>query len=70
VEDGWLLAEYLTKAASIESALHDFTERRFERCRLIVETSLRIGELEVAGAPHTEQQQLFAEGMDALAEPV
>jgi 2-polyprenyl-6-methoxyphenol hydroxylase-like FAD-dependent oxidoreductase len=69
VEDGWLLAEYLTNATSIEAALHDFTERRFQRCRFIVETSLRIGELEVAGAPHLEQQQLFAEGMKVLAEP-
>lgn len=70
VEDGWLLAEYLTKATSIEAGLRDFTERRYERCRFIVETSLRIGELEVEGAPHSEQQQLFAEGMKALAEPV
>lgn len=70
VEDGWLLAEYLTKATSIEAGLRDFTERRYERCRFIVETSLRIGELEVAGASHSEQQQLFAEGMKALAEPV
>lgn len=70
VEDGWLLAEYLSRATSIEGGLRDFTERRYERCRFIVETSLRIGELEVAGAPHAEQQQLFAEGMKALAEPV
>jgi 2-polyprenyl-6-methoxyphenol hydroxylase-like FAD-dependent oxidoreductase len=70
VEDGWLLGEYLTRATTIQAGLRDFTERRFERCRFIVETSLRIGQLEVAGAPYSEQQLLFSEGMKALAERV
>jgi 2-polyprenyl-6-methoxyphenol hydroxylase-like FAD-dependent oxidoreductase len=70
IEDAWLLADYLSEASSIEIALREFTERRLERCRFIVETSARIGELEVSGAPSSEQERLYAEGLEVLAAPV
>ena len=70
VEDAWVIAEHLTDGLDVEEALLSFTERRFERCRFVVETSLRIGELELAGAPSSEQEQLFAEGLQVLKSPV
>ncbi len=70
VEDAWVIAEHLSQSASMEEALRSFTERRFERCRFVVETSLEIGRLELAGAPSSQQEQLYAEGLDVLKSPV
>ncbi len=69
VEDGVLLAEHLAVAPSVEDALAAYTERRFERCRDLVETSLRLGELELAGAPGDEQERVYAEAIGRLMEP-
>src|SRR5437763_2443689 len=51
VEDGLVLAEELDRAADVPAALTAFTSRRFERCRLVVETSLQLGEWEQRPAP-------------------
>jgi 2-polyprenyl-6-methoxyphenol hydroxylase-like FAD-dependent oxidoreductase len=39
VEDGVILTEMLEQAESVEDALEGFVERRYERCRLVVENS-------------------------------
>jgi 2-polyprenyl-6-methoxyphenol hydroxylase-like FAD-dependent oxidoreductase len=69
VEDGLLLPEYLSAADSIEMALAQFTERRFGRCRDVVESSVRLGELELAGAPGPEQGRVYTEALNRLAAP-
>lgn len=46
IEDAIVLAEELAKDASVEAALEAFTQRRFERCRAIVEGSRRVGQWE------------------------
>jgi 2-polyprenyl-6-methoxyphenol hydroxylase-like FAD-dependent oxidoreductase len=69
VEDGVLLAEYLAGTSSIEDALIGFVDRRFDRCRDIVESSVRLGELELAGAPGDEQGRVYAEALARLALP-
>lgn len=48
-EDGLVLAEELQRHDAITDALHAFMERRFDRARLVVENSVKIGELEMAG---------------------
>jgi 2-polyprenyl-6-methoxyphenol hydroxylase-like FAD-dependent oxidoreductase len=70
VEDGLVLAEELEAAGSVASALERFMERRWSRCRLVVENSVRIGELEVAGADPETQQRLLGEASAALAAPI
>jgi hypothetical protein len=70
VEDGLVLAEELEAAGSVASALGRFMERRWSRCRLVVENSVRIGELEVAGADPETQQRLLGEASAALAAPI
>lgn len=70
VEDGIILAEALAGAESIEAGWHDFVERRWHRCRHVVETSLRLGELEVSGGDKAEQARLMAEAVDVLAAPI
>lgn len=69
IEDGVLLAQYVTASATLEEALPAFTERRFERCRHVVESSVRLGEMELAGASGAEQGKLYGEALALLAEP-
>ena len=47
VESGIVLAQELAKADSVDAALAAYEERRFERCRDVVETSLAIGKLQL-----------------------
>ncbi|MEY2874215.1 MAG: hypothetical protein RLZZ373_1586, partial [Pseudomonadota bacterium] len=50
VEDAIVLAQELERHDDVEQALTAFTARRYERCRTVVENSLRLGQMEVAGA--------------------
>lgn len=46
IEDGIALAEELGRAESVAAALEAFGERRYKRCKLIVEGSERVGQWE------------------------
>ncbi len=46
IEDAVVLGEELTGNDSVPAALESFMSRRFERCRLVVENSLQLGEWE------------------------
>ena len=67
VEDACVLVDELAKASNVDDALASFMERRFERCRVVVENSVRMGELEMAAAPDREQAELMRETMATLA---
>jgi 2-polyprenyl-6-methoxyphenol hydroxylase-like FAD-dependent oxidoreductase len=49
VESALVLAEELDRAAGIEAGLQAYQERRFERCRDVVETSVLVGQLQLEG---------------------
>ena len=66
VEDALILAEFLTSGIAVEQALTRFTARRYERCCMVVENSVRLGELEMRHAPGEEQAALQRESMLAL----
>jgi naringenin degradation protein FdeE len=66
VEDAIVLAEEITKSAGIPKALASFTERRFDRCRIVVENSLRLGEIECKGGSNEEHAQLMRNSMQLL----
>ena len=71
IEDSVVLAEELTRAGSVEAALAAFTARRFERCRLVVETSLQLSRWEVdppddPGLHH----RLTGRALAALSQPL
>lgn len=70
IEDAIVLAQELERNDDVEAALTAFTARRFERCRMVVENSLRLGEMEVAGAPKEEHSQLMRSTMAALLAPI
>ena len=48
-EDGIVLAQEIGRHAAVGDALRAFMDRRFERARMVVENSVRIGEMEMAG---------------------
>jgi len=70
VEDAIVLAEELERASSLEAALGRFMQRRFERCRAVVEGSARLGELEMAHASVGEHQAVSAALGRAIAQPI
>ena len=61
-----MLAEILVRDAPIGEVLSRFTARRFERCRMVVENSVWLGELEMARAAPQQQAELQRESMLAL----
>jgi 2-polyprenyl-6-methoxyphenol hydroxylase-like FAD-dependent oxidoreductase len=67
VEDAIVLAEELKASNSAAAALGRFMTRRFERCRLVVENSALLGELEMKGAPVEQHRRVAAVGRCASA---
>ena len=70
IEDALVIAEELDSADSVEAGLAAFETRRWERCRMVVENSLRLAELEIAGGDPVEHGKIMRESMMALAAPI
>jgi len=69
VEDAIVLTEELVASPSVEQALANYNRRRIPRASLVVNNSLKLGELEMAGRPMQEQAALMGTSMKAIAEP-
>ena len=70
IEDAIVLAELLT-SAPLEQALERFMARRYERCRIVVENSVQLGEWEkTPDAPDANPTALIQASMKALAAPI
>lgn len=70
LEDGLVLGDELSRPQTLAQALAAFMRRRHDRCKLVVENSLRIGELEVQGASPEAQTALVDASLRALAQPI
>lgn len=71
VEDALVLAEEIARAGGdVPGALAAFTARREKRCRLVVNSSVKIGRLEQAQASPEEQTAVVDEALAALALPI
>jgi len=71
IEDSVVLAEELSRNDSVEAALEAFVQRRFDRCRLVVETSWQLSDWEVDPPEDRSQaQQLIGRTLGALAQPL
>ncbi len=70
IEDAIVLAEELGASATIEQALARFEARRWERCRMVVENSGRLGEIEITGGDKAEHAQIMRDTHMALAAPI
>ena len=71
IEDSIVLAEEAADAVSAEDALVRFTERRYERCRLVVENSVLLGEWEKhPDTPGADPRRVVEETFAAVAQPL
>lgn len=70
IEDALVIAEELGRADSVAAALTAFQDRRWERCRMVVENSRRLGEIEIAGGDKREHAEIMRASMMALAQPI
>ncbi len=70
VEDALVLGEEMASQPSVEAAFAGFMQRRYERCRLVVENSLEIGRREQARLPLAQQAELVAQSLQILAQPI
>jgi 2-polyprenyl-6-methoxyphenol hydroxylase-like FAD-dependent oxidoreductase len=70
VEDAVVLAEELERSTDLDQALRAFTQRRYERCRMVVENSLALGDMERRNAPREQHEQLMRTSMAALLAPI
>jgi 2-polyprenyl-6-methoxyphenol hydroxylase-like FAD-dependent oxidoreductase len=68
VESALVLAEELDRADSVETGLAAYQARRYDRCRHVVETSINVGRMQLAGdQPETIGAALGA-GLHRLAD--
>jgi 2-polyprenyl-6-methoxyphenol hydroxylase-like FAD-dependent oxidoreductase len=70
IEDALVLAEELGRRSGVTDALAAFEERRWERCRMVVQNSARLGEIEVAGGDKEEHARIMRASLMALAQPI
>ncbi|MFK8043437.1 FAD-dependent oxidoreductase [Congregibacter sp.] len=70
IEDAIVLAEELASHSTLNNALTAFGERRWERCRMVVENSGRLGQIEIEGGDKQEHGMIMRESMQALAQPI
>lgn len=70
IEDAIVLAEEIGRNGGVDVALERFEKRRWERCRMVVENSRRLGEIEATGGSKEEHAHLMQSSMAALAMPI
>ena len=70
IEDAVVLGELAGEIEHVPTLFARFMERRYERCRAILEGSVAIGELEMASAPPAEQRALSARLSKVIVEPI
>lgn len=70
VEDALVLAEELVNSTTVDAALEAFQNRRFERCKMVVENSGKLAHIEIHGGDKAEHTQIMRDSMIALAQPI
>lgn len=70
IEDSIVLAEELAKADTPEEAFASYRERRFERCKYIVESSLAICHGQLGKGPAVDNHKATAEMFEVTARPI
>ena len=70
IEDAIVLAEELASRGTLADALDAFQQRRWDRCRMVVENSGRLGQIEIEGGDKQEHANIMRESMIALAQPI
>jgi 2-polyprenyl-6-methoxyphenol hydroxylase-like FAD-dependent oxidoreductase len=70
VEGAVVLAEELARCHFLEGALTAYAGRRYDRARLVVGSSMRMGEIEQSGGSKEEHTRVMVHAMSALTEAI
>ena len=70
VEGAVVLAEEVARCHCLEGALTAYAGRRYDRARLVVSSSMRMGEIEQTGGSKEEHTRVMLHAMDALTAPI
>jgi 2-polyprenyl-6-methoxyphenol hydroxylase-like FAD-dependent oxidoreductase len=70
IEDAIVLAEEINNDRTIEEQLAAFMKRRYERCKFVVDSSLRIGEWEMHPEQPLDYVALVNEMLEVTAQPI
>lgn len=70
IEDGVVLAECLKAHEDHSAAFEEYTERRYERCKLIVETCVDISQWELGKLPDFDNVAATAHVLKEMAKPL
>lgn len=69
LEDAVVLAQCITAADNLNDALSTFMARRFERVKLVVDTSVKLSEMELAGASPQETRAVAGGAFQRISQP-
>jgi 2-polyprenyl-6-methoxyphenol hydroxylase-like FAD-dependent oxidoreductase len=70
IEDSVVLADELARAASPEQAFGAFRERRYARCKYLVEASRSVCYSQLGKGPHVDHAQVTREMLALTAQPI
>lgn len=70
MEDGVVLGELLARPEPVQHLLEEFMRRRYERCKLIYEASIQVGEWEQHPSPDADPAGLTARMAALIARPI
>ncbi len=70
IEDALVLADELSRGAPLAQSLAAFQDRRWSRCRMVVENSARLGEIEMQHGDKAEHAAIMRASLMALAEAI
>jgi len=70
IEDGIVLVEEIQSCSSLEEAMQNFMTRRFARCRLVIDNSVKLGQIEMSHGSPIEHTRLMTEALSALRQPI
>jgi len=70
IEDAMVLAEELAKGSTLNGSLAAFEARRWERCRMVVENSGKLADIEIHNGSHEEHASIMKVSMRTLAEAI
>jgi 2-polyprenyl-6-methoxyphenol hydroxylase-like FAD-dependent oxidoreductase len=70
IEDGVVLAEELSDQGDVENAFAAYTERRFDRCKLIVDTCVAIGRSEMDQSIEFDHQGATQRVLEEMIKPL
>lgn len=70
IEDAIVIAEELERHDDVETALKAYRDRRFERCRYIVESSLAICHGQLGVGPAVDNHKATAEMFAVVSQPI